>query len=117
MSGIEIPCLRTDSQHKCMHVISPFPVLFCSGSCVRFVLLRPCRHSVSRESVENSEEKGDTSVAFPSVHSNVRLINALALYGLGPVFLGVTALVCVDCPAVLLTPTSPITPPRLSEGE
>lgn len=100
-----------------MHVISPLAVLFCSGSCVRFVLLRPCRHSVSRESVENSEEKGDTSVAFPSVHSNVRLINALALYGLGLVFLGVTALVCVDYPAVLLTPTSPITLPRLSEGE
>lgn len=62
------------------------------------------------------EEKGDISVAFPSVHSDVRLINALALYRLGLLFLGVTALVCVDYPPVPLYPTSPLTPLRLSKG-
>lgn len=64
---------------------------------------RPCmKRSFSLFFAE--KEKGDTPPLSCSVHWVVGLINALALYGLGKMFSGVTALICVDCQPSPLRP-------------
>ncbi|TNN72269.1 hypothetical protein EYF80_017553 [Liparis tanakae] len=77
------------------------PVVFRTGEAYFTLIGPPCdaaetspvpRRAVSLESVQNSGGERGYRCRLPFTSSDGRLINALALCGLGPLFLGVTAL-------------------------